>query len=153
MTIPLLKLADEAAYRSHYQRTLCRGGIVTHDGINVFFRKQEFNHAFFESSGRRGENDVFSLERAMRMDWIAPALADPDARRLQGWLKKEQRHDPTRRVTVFIDGFLVIIALRMGNDGQLRAQFVTCYPADAKTQTKLAQAPLWTPEDCFNALQ
>ena len=153
MTIPLLKLADQVAYRAHYEQTLCRGGIVTHDGIRVFFRKQEFDHAFFESSGRRGENDVFSLERAMRMDWIAPALADPHARRLQGWLKKEQRHDPTRRVTVFIDGFLVIIALRLGNDEQLRAQFVTCYPADARTQTKLANAPFWTLEDCLNALR
>lgn len=151
--LPLLKLADQVAYRTHYERTLCRGGIVTHDGIRVFFRKQEFDHAFFESSGRRGENDLFSLERAMRMDWIAPALADPSARRIQGWLKKEQRHDPTRRVTVFIEGFLAIIALRIGQDGQLRAQFVTCYPADAKTQAKLARAPFWTPEDCLNALR
>lgn len=36
---------------------------------------------------------------------------------------------------------------------QLRAQFVTCYPADARTQNKLIQAPFWTLEDCFNALQ
>lgn len=153
MTIPLLKLADQIAYRRHYERTLCRGGIVTHDGIRVFFRKQEFDHAFFESSGWRGENDMFSLERAMRMDWIAPALADPQARRLQGWLKREQRHDPTRRVTVFIDGFLVVIALRLGGDGQLRAQFVTCYPADARTQSKLNRAPTWTLKDCLNALR
>ena len=25
---PLLKLPDQAAYRAHYERTLCRGGIV-----------------------------------------------------------------------------------------------------------------------------
>jgi len=153
VTPPFLQLADQAAYRRHYERTLCRGGIFTHDGIQVFFRKQEFDHAFFESSGRRGENDVFSIERARRMDWIAPALANPDAKCLQGWLKKEQRHDPRRRVTVFIDGFLVVIALRLGGQGQLRAQFVTCYPADVKTQAKLAQAPLWTLEDCLNELQ
>jgi len=61
---PLLKLPDQAAYRAHYERTLCRGGILTHDGIPVFFRKGEFDHAFFESLTRRGENDVFSLVRA-----------------------------------------------------------------------------------------
>lgn len=96
---------------------------------------------------------MFSLERAMRIDWIAPALADPGARRFQGWLKKEQRHDPARRVTVFIEGFLVIIALRMGQDEQLKAQFVTCYPADNRTQAKIARAAFWTLEDCLNALR
>jgi hypothetical protein len=151
--LPLLKLADQAAYRAHYERTLCLGGIVTFDGIPVFFRKDSFEHAFFESSGRRGEKDVFSLERAMRMDWIVPALADGAARRLQGWIKKEQRYDAARCVTVFIGGFLVVIALRLGRDGQLKAQFVTCYPADNRTQGKLAGAPLWTLEECRNALR
>ncbi|NKM64358.1 hypothetical protein GYN07_02380 [Rhizobium leguminosarum bv. viciae 248] len=151
--LPFLKLGDQVSYRTHYEHTLCRGGIITHDGIRVFFRKQEFDHAFFESSGRRGENDVFSVERAMRMDWIVPALTDPQAKRLQGWLKKEQRHDPTRRVTVFIDGFLVVIALRIGPDGRLRAQFVTCYPADTRTQGKVSNAPYWRLEDCLNALR
>jgi hypothetical protein len=151
--LPLLKLPDQASYRAHYERTLCRGGIVTHDGIPVFFRKEEFDHAFFESSGRQGENDIFSLERAMRMDWIAPALADPAARRLQGWVKREQRHDPARRVTLFVDDFLVVIAFRLRRDARLKATFVTCYPADAKTRSKLARAPLWTLEDCLNALR
>jgi len=149
---PLLKLADQGAYRQHYERTICRGGIATHDGIPVFFRKQEFDHAFFESSNRQGANDVFSLERAMRMDWIIPALIDPNARRLQGWLKREQRHDATRRVTVFLDNFLVVIALRIGRKGDLLAQFVTCYPADRKTQYKLDRAPTWTLKECLDAL-
>jgi hypothetical protein len=83
------------AYRAHYEATLCRGGIVTHDGIPVLFRKTDFDHAFFESSGRRGENDVFSMDRAERMDWIVPALTD-QAQRFQGWNKRYRRHDPTR---------------------------------------------------------
>jgi hypothetical protein len=87
------------------------------------------------------------------MDWIAPALADATAVRLQGWLKHEQRHDPTRRVTVFIDGFVVVIALRLAREGGLRAQFVTCYPADKKTQGKLRAAPLWTLAACLEVLE
>lgn len=150
---PLLKLADQAAYRAHYEHSLCRGGIVTHDGIPIFFRKAEFDHAFCESSDRRGANDVFSLERAMRMDWIAPALADPAAARVQGWLRREQRHDATRRVTVWVEDFVVVIALRLGPDGALRGQFVTCYPADRKTRAKLSRAPLWTLRDCLDALR
>ena len=143
---PLLNLADEASYRAHYERTLCRGGIFTHDGIPVFFRREEFDHAFFESSTRRGENDVFSPVRAERMDWIAAALADPGAQRFQGWLKRERRHDPTRRVTV------VIIALSKRRDGRLKANFITCYRAD-NSIGKIIGAPLWTREDCVNALR
>lgn len=148
---PILRLPDEAAYRAHYEHTLCRGGIFTHDGIPVFFRKQEFYHAFFESSGRRGENDVFSLVRAERMDWIAAALADPGAQRFQGWLKRERRHDPTRRVTVVMGDFVVIIALRKRRDGRLKANFITCFKAD-NSIGKILRAPLWTREGCLSAL-
>jgi len=149
---PLLKLADQAAYRAHYESTLCRGGIVTHDGIPVFFRKAEFDHAFFESSGRRGENDVFSSDRAMRMDWIAAALADQQALRFQGWDKKRNQSDPARRVTVVIDDFIVVIALRLINENTLKANFVTCYCAN-NSIGKIKASPLWTLQDCLNALR
>lgn len=149
---PLLKLADEAAYRAHYERTLCRGGIFTHEGIPVFFRREEFYHAFFESSTRRGENDVFSSVRAERMDWIAAALADPGAQRFQGWLQRERRHDPTRRVTVVMGDFVVIIALSKRRDGRLKANFITCYRAD-NSIGKIIAAPPWTREDCVDALR
>ena len=149
---PLLKLPDEAAYRAHYERTLCRGGTFTHDGIQVFFRREEFNHAFFERSTRRGEKDAFSLVRAERMDWIAAALADPGAQRFQGWLKRERRHDPKRRVTVVMGDFVVIVALRMRRDGRLKANFITCYRADSSIG-KILGAPLWAREDYLNALR
>jgi hypothetical protein len=149
---PLLKLADQAAYRAHYESTLCRGGIVTHDGIPVFFRKGEFDHAFFESSGRRGENDIFSSDRAMRMDWIAAALADQQALRFQGWDKKRNQSDPARRVTVVIDDFVVVTALRLINENTLKANFVTCYCAN-NSIGKIKASPLWTLQDCLNALR
>ena len=149
---PLLKLADQAAYRTHYERTLCRGGIVTHDGIPVFFRKEEFDHAFFESSGRRGENDVFSPNRAMRTDWIAAALADHHAPRFQGWINKLKRYDASRRVTVVMSDFVVVIALRLNKDGALKATFVTCYCAD-NSIGKIKASPPWTLQDCLNALR
>jgi hypothetical protein len=149
---PLLKLPDQAAYRAHYERTLCLGNIVTHDGIRVFFDKSKFDHAFFESSTRRGENDVFSTDRAERMGWIAVALADVNAPRLQGWLKREGRYDSTRRVTVIMQDFVVVVALSKRRDGALKANFITCYKAENSIE-KILRAPAWNEQECLDALR
>ena len=149
---PLLKLPDQAAYRAHYERTLCRGGIVTHDGIPVFFRKSEFGHAFFESSNRRGANDVFSLDRAMRMDWIPVALADPNVPCFQGWNRKRRRYDPTRRVAVVTDDFVIVIGIRQTRGGVMKANFITCYCAD-NSIGKIRKSPRWTLQECLNAMR
>ncbi len=149
---PLLELPDQAAYRAHYERTLCRGGIVTHDGIPVFFRKSEFDHAFFESSDRRGANDVFSQDRAMRMDWIPVALADPNVPCFQGWNRKRRRYDPTRRVAVVIDDFVIVIGIRQARGGVMKANFITCYCAD-NSIGKIRKSPRWTLQECLNAMR
>lgn len=149
---PLLKLPDEAAYRAHYERTLCRGGIFTHDGIRVSFRKTEFDHAFFESSDRRGANDLFSLERAMRMDWIPVALADPSIPCFQGWDRKKRRHDPTRRVAVVINDFVVVMGIWRTRGAILKANFITCFRAD-NSIGKIRQSPLWTLQECMDAMR
>ena len=151
MTRPLLKLADQAAYRVHYEQILCRSGTVTHDGIPVSFRKEEFDHAFFESSGRRGEKNVFSIVRAERMEWITAALTDPSAQRFQGWHARTRRYDPTRRVTVIMGDFVVVIVLGRRRDGALKASFMTCYQAD-NSIVKILTSPPWSLEDCLNAL-
>jgi hypothetical protein len=146
---PLLNLADEAAYRGHFERSCCGGNIATHDGIRVYFRRQDFDHAFFESSGRRGENDVFSLVRAQRMDWIVAALADPAAACFQGWDRKNKRYDARRRVAVVMQDFVVVISLSMRRDGSLKANFVTCYRAE-NSIVKIRQSPRWTLRDFHN---
>ena len=81
MTAPsFLDLPNEAAYRLHYESSLCKQTIHTFDGIPVRFPKFQFEHAFFESADRSlGDKSVFSLDRARRMDWIVPALTDPSA--------------------------------------------------------------------------
>lgn len=61
---PLLKLKSEKAYRNHYVRSLCSQHIETHDGIHVTFNPYSFEYAFYESTHRRGANDVFSWVRA-----------------------------------------------------------------------------------------
>ena len=149
---PLLNLADAQAYRQHFEQTYCRGVITTHDGMRVYFSNSDFAHAFFESSGRRGENDVFSPVRAERMDWIAAALADPNTVCYQGWNKRRKCYDPTRRVAVVVDDFVIVIGISRKQDGHLKANFITCYQAD-NSIGKIRQSPRWTMQECQNALR
>jgi len=147
----LLKLDDEGAYRQHYVRTLARAVITTHDGIRVYFGPDKFEHAFFESSDRRGADDIFSLVRAERMDWIAAALADPNALCVQGWDRQRECHDPKRRVTVVVQDFVIVLALSTKRDGTLKANFITCFKAE-NSAVKIRQSPRWTREAYDNAI-
>jgi len=149
---PLLQLSDEAAYRQHFVHTYCRGAFETHDGIRVFFRQNQFAHAFYESPNRDGAKDAFSQGRAERMDWIAATLSDPTAVRYQGWVANKRRYDPARRVDLLYEDFVVVLALGLNGAGTLRANFVTCFQAD-NSVGKIRTSPLWTREDCLNALR
>lgn len=150
---PLLTLATEADYRQRFERIYCRAVITTHDGIRVYFRKEDFDHAFFESALRNGVKDSsLSAVRAQRMDWIAATLADPAATRLQGWDKKKRCYDPTHCVNVVYQDFVVVLRLGKKADGSLKANFVTCYKAD-NSIGKIRNSPQWSREDCINALR
>lgn len=149
---PLLTLATEADYRRHFEATYCRGVIATHDGIRVYFKKDDFDHAFFESTFRNGVKDTtLSQVRAKRMDWIMATLADPTADRFQGWDKKNGHYSPTRCVSVVFGDFVVVIRLAKKADGTLKANFVTCYEAN-NSIGKIRHSPLWNKEDCLDAL-
>jgi hypothetical protein len=148
---PLLQLASEAEYRQHFAVTCCQAVMTTHDGIRVYFRKQDFDHAFFESSAMNGVKDQFSRTRAERMDWIAATLSDPTAVRFQGWHSKNRKYDPTRCVSVVHGDFVVVLSLSKKADGTLKANFVTCYDAN-NSIGKIRRSPLWNKQDCLNAL-
>lgn len=148
---PLLKLSDESAYRKHFERTYCRGVHTTHDGIRVYFEKNAFDHAFFESSDRCNHKDVFSHIRAERMDWISSALTSAEAHSFQGWRQKTRQYDPTRRVTVVNEDFVVVIALSRRRNGTLKGSFVTCYRAEISIG-KIMDSPPWTWKECQDAL-
>ncbi len=147
---PLLALDDEDLYRQHFIRTLCRNVVQTHDGVRVYFSQCTFEHAFFESSDRRGSDDIFSMARAERMDWIAAALADPNALCVQGWDQTRQCYDPKRRVTVVVQDFVIVLHLSSKRDGSLKANFITCFKAE-NSATKIRQSPRWTREAYDNA--
>ena len=123
---PLLKLATEADYRRYFENTYCHRTITTFDGIIVRFRKHNFDHCFFEPSHRDTVKDKFSTLRAERMDWIKAALADPMSERYGGWNRRKKCYDHTRRVTVVMGNYVVVIALT----GTRTADFITAYAAD-----------------------
>lgn len=144
---PLLELPGEAEYRAHFEATYCRGPIRAFDGIEVRFRKRDFDHCCFESSRRDGAKDAFSQPRAKRLDWIKAALQDPSSECYQGWDKKRKRYDGSRRVTVVMGNYVVVIAL----EGNGRADFVTAFLADTpaapgrpSTVDMIRRGPKWT---------
>ena len=48
----LLNYRTEAEYLDYYRREYCRKGVVTCDGIRVYFKEDRFAHAFYESSNK-----------------------------------------------------------------------------------------------------
>lgn len=122
---PFLEYATEADYRVHFERVYCREPITTFDGIQVRFRKSRFKHDFYESSQRNRHKDLFSRDRARRMDWIKKVLQDSSAELYVGWNKKSKSYDPKSRVALVVENYVVVIRLTDANT----AQFVTAYVA------------------------
>ncbi|MCW1983819.1 hypothetical protein FHY25_003835 [Xanthomonas arboricola] len=148
---PLVKYETSAEYRQHYERVYCRGNIQTPDEIRVYFDARKFGHAFYESAGRDGQKDTFSQVRAQRIDWIQATLTHPDAILFQGWDKTAGQVDPTRRVAVVYEDFVVVIALSLKRDSALKANFITCYQADSSIG-KIRSSPTWSREECVRSL-
>jgi hypothetical protein len=139
---PLLKLADEAAYRARFQALYCTGTIATFDGIAVRFRNSDFDHCFFESTHRNKVKDAFSTQRAERMEWIQVALQDASADRFVGWDKNTRTYRSDRRVTVVCGNYVVVIAILTPNDGR----FITAFVADTPTSlSRIKASPKWPP--------
>ncbi|WP_374287899.1 hypothetical protein [Desulfovibrio desulfuricans] len=150
MTLPLLVLPSAQEYQKYFDTTYCSAPIITFDSIPVYFDKIRFSHAFFESTQRNGQKDVFSNDRAQRMSWIAPALQDSSTIRYQGWNRKIGSYDPAWRVAVIVQDFVVVIRLKAKQQG-LVGDFMTCYKAD-NSIGKISQSPLWDEKACKAAL-
>lgn len=124
-------------YRKHFKRVYCSGGIFTFDGIQVRFRVDDFNHAFYESVFLK--DDTFSSIRAERIDWIKATLLDSNSDRYVGWDNTKKRYDTNRRVALVMGNYVVVIALLKHNN----ARFITAFVADRGTTHKIRQGPVW----------
>lgn len=138
-------------YKMHYENHYCRTPIITFDGIRVFFDKNRFEHAFFESSNRDGNKDLFSEERALRIDWIKKTLLSNEALLYKGWNKKDKLYNSDERVAVVIDNFVVVIRLSLNRKGVLKGKFITCYEA-TNSILKIKTSPQWDKNQCMKVL-
>ncbi len=139
---PLVCYKTEVEYRIHFERVYCQQPILTFDGVLVRFRKDRFDHCFYESTRRNHVKDAFSRMRAERIDWIEAGLQDPNTKLYVGWDSKRKRYDKRHRVIVVVGDYVVVIRI-IGNK---KAEFVTAYVADsASTLAKIKRSPIWTP--------
>lgn len=142
---PLVCYEKTEDYKRYYISQYCREKIFTFDGIRVFFRQERFAHAFYEATARDGKKDVFSRERAERIDWIKSTLENPKADMYQGWDKRKYTYDESRRISVVYEDFVVIMDItKRGLDkSPLESKFITAYPADRFAMKKIRTAPRW----------
>lgn len=99
----LLSLQNQAEYRKYWINHYCNKGIQSFDGITVYFRHEDFEHAFFESVNSK--DDTFSLKRVERMDWIAATLRDPKSELFMGWDQKLKGYNDNRRVAIVMGNY------------------------------------------------
>ena len=118
----------------------CENDIITFDGIKVKFYENQFEHAFYESSNKVKKNkDVFSIERALRIDWIEYVLQNPNAELHLGWDRDKKKYNKDRRVAIISpENYVVVIRI---NDNKT-AKFITAYYAD-NSANKIRNMPLW----------
>ncbi len=127
MEYPPLVTYDRAVkYRQHFENIYCRKPITTFDGIQVRFRKRDFNHCFFDSV--ISKDDTFSRLRAERIDWIKAALQDPSSDLRMGWDWKKKKYDPKRRVAIVMTNYIVVITMKKS----FNADICTTYLADTE---------------------
>lgn len=142
MRPPLVKYESIQEYKKHFINKYCKEVIKTFDNFEVKFYDDMFEHAFFESSDRRGSKDIFSLKRAERIDWIEDVLKDKDAEIYMGYDSKSKRNDWNRRVTIINeDNYVVVIQIIKDK----KAKFITAYVADSpNTAIAIRKNPKWT---------
>lgn len=142
MRPPLVKYESIQEYKKHFINKYCKEVIKTFDNFEVKFYDDMFEHAFFESSDRRGSKDIFSLKRAERIDWIEDVLKDKDAEIYMGYDSKRKRNDWNRRVTIINeDNYVVVIQIIKDK----KSKFITAYVADSpNTAIAIRKNPKWT---------
>lgn len=137
----LVHYATEAEYRLHYEANYCRATILTFDGLRVYFPKQQFDDAFYESADRRArDKSVFSRQRAERIDWIRAALQDNTAEIYAGWDRDKKVVDRKRRVILIYGDYVVVLQVNLR---KAKAIFITAYVANAATLAKIRHGSFW----------
>lgn len=137
---------SEDELREIWHQKYCTQEIFTFDGIKVKFYDDNFDHAFYESSGRNykrkskedGYKDCLSTVRLEKMLWIKDALMDKDAELYIGFDKKTNSYNKSSRVAVVKGDYVVVIKIYK----EKQAKFITAYVADNSIE-KIKKSPMW----------
>lgn len=163
MTNGFLELEDEHAYRQWWMLHVAQriGMPIPGAGsIPVFIGRDEFGHAFFESTDRRGSKDVFSMQRARRMHQIIPMIQagpgqDHRYRFCQGYNNRlKQNTDASVAIVDLEDHFVVIVDFRRKKTKvgfQAKGEFDTCFVAD-QSFSKIINSSEWRYSRCCREL-
>ena len=115
-------------YKNIFNDFYCKRPIETFDNIQVFFRENNFEHAFYESRNRRKKDkSKFSYKRANRIYWIKWVLENPNAELYKGYNHKSKTYEDNRRLALCVDNYVVVIEFR---ENRNKAKFITAYVAD-----------------------
>lgn len=148
MSLPALRnFTSEAECKQYFIDNYCNVEINTHDGINVKFHEDMFEHAFYERSQKKwkSKKDHFSTDRGERIDWIKYVLQDPTISPKQGYDKAKKKFDNSRRVAFLApNNYVVIIQLT----DKRKARFITAFIVDSTTvANKINASPSWNSSD------
>jgi len=133
--------SSEAEYRKHYETIYCSAVIHTLDRLRVYFPKQQFDDAFFESASRRKKDkSIFSMERAKRIDWIKAGLQENAAELYVGWDRDRKCYSRRRRVCTVYGNYVIVLHMARNRP---TATFITAYVADTPTLAKIRSGPRW----------
>lgn len=146
---PFMKFKSESECRKYYINIYCQKPIYTSDKIPVYFSKDRFKHAFYESKNRDGIKDTFSVIRAKRMKWIKATLTNPKSMLFKGWDRIKKAYDLKRRVAIVFGDFVVIISLTYTKKKKIKGKFISCFLAD-NSINKILASPRWTIKDFIN---
>lgn len=128
MLCSFIENRDIGFYRNIFEACYCKTPITTFDNILVFFKKEQFEHAFYESANRRHKDkSLFSYKRANRIYWIKWVLENPNAKLFKGYNHATKGYDESRRIAICVDNYAVVIELNKKKD---KAKFITAYVAD-----------------------
>ena len=135
----------ETEFRELWHNEYVNQDIRTCDGIKVHFYDDNFDHAFYESTGRNVgkksplHKDLLSNRRLARMLWIKEALRDPDAKVVTGYDNKKKTYTRNKRVSIVMGNYVVVIQLY---GDFTNAKFITAYVAD-ESISKILGSPSW----------
>jgi hypothetical protein len=77
---------------------------------------------------------------------------EQSGKKVPGLGQEKGTHDPTSRVSFEYEQFVVVIQIKLKTNGDLKADFVTCYQAD-NSISKIRCSPLWSLNTCRAVLE